>query len=153
FFDVPKIFLPLVILCEKRLVMRRLFLIVALAAVALGVLTEDASARFGRRRHCSLPPCYNAAPVYSFPAPSYSATPGQMPSAGQMPSVAGTSWTGNETGLPGYDKLSFQFNADGSAAMTDAKGSHPGNWAQNGNQVTVTLPGVAIYQGTINGGT
>src|SRR5262245_32244594 len=118
--------------------MRRLFVIGVLAAVALGVLTEDALARFGRRRQCSTPPCYNTGPVYYIPAPCYSVGPGQMPSAGQMPTVAGTSWTGNETGLPGYDKLSFEFNANGSAVMIDAKGSHPGTWAQNGNQVTVT---------------
>lgn len=75
--------------------------------------------------------------------------PGPRPGA----TLAGTTWDGNET-LSGFGRLKFQFDADGKVTMFDAKfaerGSVPGSWTQNGNQVKISFKD-CVYEGTING--
>ena len=66
--------------------------------------------------------------------------------------LAGTTWNGNETGLEGFDRLSFQFNANGQATMTDAAGVERGTWSQAGNNITINFGGGGVvYTGTLQG--
>jgi hypothetical protein len=66
--------------------------------------------------------------------------------------LAGTAWTGSEN-LGSYGKLTFRFAAGGRATMIDARSTVAGTFTINGNQVHITLPGIASYRGTINGTT
>jgi len=68
----------------------------------------------------------------------------------QVQNLAGTTWTGSEN-LNGYGKLTFKFLANGKAVMIDSQSTVQGSYTMTGNQVTIQLPGVAVYQGTING--
>jgi hypothetical protein len=66
-------------------------------------------------------------------------------------SLVGTSWGGHET-LPGYGPLTFRFEADGKAAMTDKDGNTQGTYTQKGNNIVVQFPSLATtYTGTVQG--
>ncbi len=59
-------------------------------------------------------------------------------------------WIGNER-LDGYGRLEFRFYENGSVVMIDARETCNGSFSQNGNSITLTFPGRAIYYGAING--
>ncbi len=88
-------------------------------------------------------------PVNPEPPPPQPMPPEQKQPQG--PGLDGTAWSGNET-LIGYGALSFQFQAGGQAVMVDKDGNTPGNWNQDGNNVTLTF-GPVTYTGTIAGTT
>ncbi len=90
-----------------------------------------------------------AAPIPA-PVPVPAPAPAPIPAPVVMPNLVNTTWNGSEN-LGGYGKLSFQFKANGQAVMIDAKNTIPGTYTVNGNQVTIALPGAAVYQGTVNG--
>lgn len=69
----------------------------------------------------------------------------------KVASVSGTSWSGTES-LAGFGKLTFQFEPDAKAFMTDVKSKVAGKWSQTGNQVAVTFSN-CVYSGTIQGQT
>jgi hypothetical protein len=64
-------------------------------------------------------------------------------------SVAGTTWTGKEN-LQGFGKLTFEFQADGTATMIDAKNTVKGTWTQEGQKVVIRFSN-CVYVGEIKG--
>jgi hypothetical protein len=69
-------------------------------------------------------------------------------------SLVNTTWSGTESGLSNYGKLSFQLLANGVVIMTDKDGRNQGTWTQNGSTVTLTFyNGTCTYQGTVAGQT
>src|SRR5262249_39165321 len=64
-------------------------------------------------------------------------------------SLAGTTWKGSED-LDGFGKLTFQFHADGTAMMIDAKGTVKGTSAQQGPRVVIRFAN-CVYRGQVNG--
>lgn len=75
-------------------------------------------------------------------------TPPQPPDT-PVASVAGTVWTGTES-LTSFGALTFEFHAGGKAVMIDAQATVNGNWAQTGDQVTITFQN-CVYVGRIQG--
>jgi hypothetical protein len=77
--------------------------------------------------------------------------PGTKPNpAVNPPGLAGSSWKGTEE-VDGYGDLAFQFQDSGKAIMVDKDGKHPGNWTQNGNQITLQFyDGGVTYKGTLS---
>ena len=80
-------------------------------------------------------------------APASQSTPAPAPAN----SVVNTTWIGQET-LPGYDRLEFRFQSNGTVVMIDARDRTEGSYAQTGNIVRLTFGG-AVYTGTIAGNT
>jgi hypothetical protein len=70
-----------------------------------------------------------------------------------VPNVAGTTWSGQEK-LRDFGPLSFTFQADGKAIMTDAatprRGTIKGDWTQKGADVEFRFKD-CVYRGRING--
>jgi hypothetical protein len=75
-----------------------------------------------------------------------------IPVAVAGPQLAGTTWSGKEK-VQGYGSVTFRFGANGKATMIDSRETVHGSYTVNGNRVTITLPNVAVYEGTINGNT
>jgi hypothetical protein len=67
-------------------------------------------------------------------------------------SLPGTTWTGSEN-LQGFGTLKFQFQANGQVKMINAKNTAIGTYTVVGNQMTIQLPEIATYTGTVNGST
>ena len=67
-------------------------------------------------------------------------------------SLIGSTWSGIET-LPGYGALTFRFQANGEAVMTDKDGDTTGTWKQAGSNVTLQFGAKVTYIGTIKGNT
>lgn len=74
----------------------------------------------------------------------------QVQTASAAAPLAGTTWSGKEC-VSGYSALTFQFQSGGKVTMIDAQNTVHGTYTQDGNAVTITLPGVAVYTGTVNG--
>jgi hypothetical protein len=72
-----------------------------------------------------------------------------IPGGNQGQGLAGTSWTGKEN-LQGYDRLTFQLNANGQAIMSDKDGNTRGTWSQVGNNITLRF-GSVTYSGDLQG--
>ncbi len=74
----------------------------------------------------------------------------QMP-GGIVANLPNTTWTGRET-LQGFGRLEFRFRAGGQVTMIDAKETSEGNYAVQGNTVTMRfLGGQVTYTGIIDG--
>jgi hypothetical protein len=66
--------------------------------------------------------------------------------------LAGTTWTGRENpGTGNFGTLSFRFAANGQVTMIDAQSTVNGTYTVTGSRVSITLPNVACYTGTVNG--
>jgi|SRR5581483_3449083 len=89
--------------------------------------------------------------VVSASAPAVvSTTSTSSPVTQTVVNLTGT-WNGSENLGDGYGKLTFRFDANGKVVMIDAQSTVNGTYIMNGTQVTMVFPGVASYQGTVNG--
>lgn len=85
--------------------------------------------------------------------------PGPMPVPPQQPpeqpqpnqNTLTGNWSGTES-LAGYGKVSFNFQPGGNVTMIDRDGTTPGNYNQNGNNISLAF-GPVTYTGTVNGNT
>ena len=72
------------------------------------------------------------------------------PSQAQGQKKVVTLWSGTES-LTGYGPLDFELHTGGMAVMIDAKETVSGYYKHVGANITITIPGRAVYYGTIKG--